>query len=218
MTLMPFRDEEPDALDEWRHRMMGFQRASLVLAHCFALLSMVMVIIWIGHAGGLSWEKGQSKLVFNWHPLLMIAAFCFATTASLSFRYRGFGTRKLAKILHGVSWGTAALCMIVGLIAVFRSHNDEISGYIANLYSLHSWMGIFVGISYLLQFFAGLFTFGIPPSSFSPSFKAKMLQVHQFFGPLIYLSLLMTIMLGIQEKEGFVGCSYQVTEADLTPW
>jgi cytochrome b-561 len=221
MTLMPFQDEQPDdSMDEWRQRMHALQRASLLLAHCFALLSMIMVVVWIRILGGLSWEKGQSSLVFNFHPLLMIAAFNFMTVASLSFRYRGLGTRRLAKMQHGMAWAVAMLCIIVGLIAVFRSHNDKISGYIANLYSLHSWMGIFVGVVYVIQFFAGLLTFGFPSTSLgiTPSFKAKMLMAHHFFGPIIYLAIMLTILLGIQEKEGFVGCSYKVDEADLAPW
>ena len=218
-NLMPLVSElHDDDMSTWRHRMLGFQRASLVLAHCFALLSVLMVIIWIVNLGGLSWQQGQSKLVFNWHPLMMIVAFSFMTVASLSFRYRGLGTRKLAKLLHGISWATAAVCLIIGLIAVFRSHNDKVSGYIANLYSFHSWVGVLVITMYTIQFFAGLFSFGIAPPSVTPSFKAKMLQIHHFFGPVIYFAMLLTIMLGIQEKEGFVGCGYKVTEADLTPW
>jgi cytochrome b-561 len=218
--LISFQDEHDDGVDAWRQRLVRLQRAALILAHCMALLAMLVVGIWILYLGGLSWEKGQSKLVFNWHPLLMIAAFCFMTVASLSFRYRGLGTRKLAKVLHGISWMVAALCVSVGLIAVFRSHNDGVSGYMANMYSLHSWIGIFVGVIYLLQFFSGLVTFGFPSTflGISPSFKAKMLLVHYYFGPIIYLAMMQTILLGIQEKEGFVGCGYTVEKADIRPW
>jgi cytochrome b-561 len=221
ILMVPLQDEHDDGTDAWRQRMIGWQRNSLVLAHIMALLSMIIVIVWIYSLGGLSWEKGQSKLVFNWHPLLMITAFCFMTVASLSFRYRGgLVTRKLAKILHGTAWAVAMLCAIVALIAVFRSHNDELSGYVANLYSLHSWIGVTVGVFYSLQFFAGLMTFGFPATiwGISPSFKAKMLMVHYYFGPMIYLAFMLTILLGIQEKEGFVGCSYKVTEPDVTPF
>jgi cytochrome b-561 len=222
LTGVPFQDEhsDDDGTEAWQQRLIGLQRASLILAHFMALLSMIVVIIWINLLGGLSWEKGQSKLVFNWHPLLMITAFSFMTVASLSFRYRGLGSRKLAKTLHGTAWAVALLCAIVALIAVFRSHNDALSGYIANLYSLHSWIGIFVGISYSFQFLAGLVTFGFPAGSLgiTPSFKAKVLLVHYYFGPIIYLAFMLTILLGIQEKEGFVGCSYTITKADVIPF
>jgi cytochrome b-561 len=219
ISLIPSQDEHDDGTDAWRERMIGWQRNSLVLAHIMALLSMIIVIVWIYSLGGLSWEKGQSKLVFNWHPLLMITAFCFMTVASLSFRYRGLSKRKLAKILHGTAWAVAMLCMIVALISVFRSHNDELSGYIANMYSLHSWIGVYVGVFYSLQFLSGLMTFGFPAIlGISPSFKAKMLMVHYYLGPIIYLAFMLTILLGIQEKEGFVGCAYKVTEPDVTPF
>jgi hypothetical protein len=107
----------------------------------------------------------------------------------------------------------------VRLAAVFRSHNDKTSdgSYIANLYILHSWVGLavltlYLGLAvltlYLMQFVAGLCTFGLSDQrigilSFSDSFKAKMCQVHHFLGPIIYVSMLLTILLGIQEKEGF---------------
>lgn len=221
MTVMPFQDEQPDnGVDSFRERLYGMQRASLILAHCFSLLSMVMVITWIGKLGGLSWQKGQQELIFNWHPLMMIVAFNFMTIASLSFRYRSVGTRSLSKMLHGISWAVAIICVIVGLIAVFRSHNDGENGFYANLYSFHSWMGIFVSICYLIQFFGGLCTFGFPSKSLgvTPAFQAKMLMVHRFFGPIIYLVVMATILLGIMEKEGFVGCGYDVDQADLAPW
>jgi hypothetical protein len=222
-----------DSMEESRQRKYGKIRASLILAHCFALLSMIMVILWIRILDdGLSWEKGES----SWHPLMMIAAFNFMTVASLSFRYRGLGTkrlagyrglgtRRLANILHGMAWTVAMLCVIVGLVAVFRSQNDEISGYIAaNLYSMHSWIGIFVGVSHVTQFFAGLLTFdGFPLTSlgiFTPSFKAKMLMVHNFFVPIIHLIMMYRILLvDIQkEGEGYIGCTYEVDEADSAPW
>ena len=217
MPAMPFQDEHRE-MDEWRQTLLGFQRASMFLAHGFCLAAMMIVSAWVANAGGLQWEKGFSTCIFNWHPLMMITAFLFMTVASLSFRYRGMGTKVLSKIVHGVSWAVAMLCMMVGLIAVFRSHNDEQSGFIANLYSMHSWMGLFVLTVYIMQFLAGVFTFGFPLRFATPSFKAKMLLLHQFFGPVIYLAMLLVILLGIQEKEGFHGCSYEVTKADLTPW
>mmetsp|Transcript_52356 Transcript_52356/g.157139 ORF Transcript_52356/g.157139 Transcript_52356/m.157139 type:complete len:89 (+) Transcript_52356:768-1034(+) len=41
--------------------------------------------------------------------------------------------------------------------------------------------------------------------------------LHKFMGPFIYISMAATILLGIQEKEGFIGCHYEVTKPDLFP-
>jgi cytochrome b-561 len=203
--------------DDWRSLLVRLQNSAAIVALVLALGAMLVVVWWVNLLGGLSWKSGEAKLVFNWHPLLMITTFCFMTVATFAFRIPV--DKSVSKRVHGVVWAVAALCAMVALIAVVHSHNDKESGFIANLYSLHSWIGIFVISIFLCQFFAGLFTFGYPLTSMGvdASFKAKMLTVHYFVGPFIYVSTAATILLGIQEKEGFMGCSYKVTQADLFP-
>uniref|UniRef100_A0A8J9T782 Cytochrome b561 domain-containing protein n=1 Tax=Phaeodactylum tricornutum TaxID=2850 RepID=A0A8J9T782_PHATR len=197
------------------------QESSYTIAHILALAAMLVVIWWINTLGGLSWKRGQAKLVFNWHPLLMVASFCFMTVASLSFRF-SFLQQRLdrgrLKVVHGSAWLVAALCAVVALLAVFRSHNDAKSGFVANMYSFHSWIGAAVILLYALQFFVGLFSFAFPPRFVTPEIKATALLFHVFAGPLIYVLTATTILLGIQEKEGFIGCAYKVESADLFPF
>jgi cytochrome b-561 len=196
--------------DDWRSLLVRLQNGAAILALALALGAMLVVVWWINLLGGLSWKSGEAKLVFNWHPLLMITTFCFMTVAT--FAYRIPVNKSVSKRVHGVVWAVAALCAMVALVAVVRSHNDKESGFIANLYSIHSWIGIFVISIFIFQFFAGLFTFGYPLTSMGvdASFKAKMMTVHYFVGPFIYVSTAATILLGIQEKEGFIGCAYKV--------
>jgi len=123
----------------------------------------------------------------------------------------------MRKLLHGMAWTVAFLSALVALIAVFKSHNDPQSGYIANLYSLHSWVGVAVILLYSIQFFMGIFSFVWPLPSVTPAVKAKVMSFHRFMGPFVYNCSAATILLGIQEKEGFIGCSYSVNEADLFP-
>jgi cytochrome b-561 len=223
IPLIPVPSGEPASFDQednyWENKLRQLQTKAIIASHVLALLAMTLVIWWINLLGGVSWEAGKAKLVFNWHPLLMISAFSFMTVATFSYRWQTIPNRRLAKILHGSAWAVAALCMFVALIAVFQSHNDKQSGFIANMYSLHSWIGAFTILIYVSQFLAGLLTFGVnvPSLGITPSFKAKMLTVHYYVGPLVYLSTATTILLGIQEKEGFVGCAYKVTQADLFP-
>lgn len=166
--------------------------------------------------GGLSWN-GDTKRVFNWHPFMMIIAFLFMTLASLTFRVKCFSScdRNYIKLLHGIQWTVAAVCGTTGLIAVLKSHNVS-TPPIANLYSLHSWIGLSVIVLYLYQFFSGTAFFGFGLLSSSKR-RAKMLSFHKFLGPFIYLTTGTTILLGIQEKEGFIGCAYQVTTPDYNP-
>jgi cytochrome b-561 len=208
--------EGPPSAHAWNARLQQVQRVSLFAAHLSSLLSVAVVISWIHLLGGLSWKQGESKRIFNWHPLLMVVAFSFMTVASLSFRYK-HSSRQYLKTTHVMSWTVAALCALIALIAVFQSHNDPISGFIANLYSLHSWIGCFVIFMYVAQFAIGLFSFAWSPSSLTPLWKARLLIFHRFLGPTIYNGVAITALLGIQEKEGFVGCAYTVTKADTFP-
>lgn len=102
------------------------------------------------------------------------------------------------------------------MLAVFKSHNDPINGYIANLYSLHSWIGVFVLSLYTLQFLYGILAFGGLLRRGRLNHPILM-EIHKFTGTYIHILVTATILLGIQEKEGFVDCSYAVEEADLFP-
>jgi len=210
-------NEDQDTVDDWSVRVNKMQHYANVTAHILSVLSVITVILWIHALGGLSWEQGKAKLVFNWHPLLMVCAFAFMTVASLSFHSRLTTNRTTLKWTHGMAWSVAAFCAMVALIAVFKSHNDAASGFIANLYSLHSWIGCAVIGMYVCQFLVGVFTFAWPLASMTPVKKARILQIHKFVGPFIYNCAAATILLGLQEKEGFIGCAYTVTKADTFP-
>lgn len=212
-------ESEQEHDNQWSATLVQLQRYANMLAHILSLLCVITVIVWISALGGLSLQDGKSKQVFNWHPLLMICAFSFMTVATLSFRLSVAITanRSYKKLLHGIAWSVAALCAFVALLAVFKSHNDAVSGFIANLYSLHSWIGIAVVGMYGIQFLVGIFSFAWPLATMTPTRKARILQLHKFIGPFVYNATAATILLGIQEKEGFIGCSYTVTEADTFP-
>jgi len=45
----------------------------------------------------------------------------------------------------------------------------------------------------------------------------SLMEMHKYSGAVLHLLITATIMLGIQEKEGFVQCWYNVTEPDIIP-
>ena len=207
---------------EGEHWLLKWQHRAGILSHILALSAVFVVSAWVSDeamgGGGVSWAEGDAKRVFNWHPILMIVAFAFMTVASLSFfmKWRS-ADRKVNKTLHAMQWGVAAVCATVGIVAVVKSHNDPVSGFIANLYSLHSWIGIGIILLYVAQFLAGAMSFGLSLQGISNQQRGKVMNLHKFFGPLIYVGTAFTILLGIQEKEGFIGCSYKVDKADIFP-
>ena len=218
------------------------QTVSILASLLLSPVAIVLVSLWASSLGGVSWSEGEAKRVFNWHPVLMVSAYAVMNVGALIFRLSGTsayqdsvrdhraGTsssmiaassaskkRRTAKLTHASSWSLSFVLGIVAIAAVFKSHDDPISGYIANLYSLHSWAGILVLSLYTLQFLVGLLAFGGLLSGRSRISNPLLMEVHKFTGTYIHILVTATILLGIQEKEGFVSCSYAVDSADTVP-
>ncbi|KAL9185362.1 hypothetical protein ACHAXT_003139 [Thalassiosira profunda] len=216
------------------------QSLSIIASLLLSPVAIVLVSLWASSLGGVSWSEGEAKRVFNWHPVLMVSAYAVMNVGALIFRLSGTSAyqnsmrdraataspiaassisnkRGTAKLTHASSWSLSFVLGIVAIVAVFKSHNDPISGYIANLYSLHSWAGILVLCLYTLQFLVGILAFGGLLSGRSRISNPLLMEVHKFTGTYIHILVTATILLGIQEKEGFVSCSYAVDSADTVP-
>uniref|UniRef100_A0A7S4JS28 Cytochrome b561 domain-containing protein n=1 Tax=Odontella aurita TaxID=265563 RepID=A0A7S4JS28_9STRA len=186
-TSLAGQQSTSDSLDEGEFWLEPLQQWAGIASHVFALAAAAVVFTWATELGGVSWKQGEAKIVFNWHPVCMIIAFLFMTISALSFRMKWRAkNRFVTKMLHIIEWSIAGLCMAVGLVAVVKSHNDPVSGYIANLYSLHSWIGIAVLILYALQFFVGVFSFGFDSKKLGPAKKSQDNATAQIHGT-IYL-------------------------------
>ena len=205
------------------------QSISTMISLLLSPVAIILVSLWVSALGGVSWSEGNSKTNFNWHPVMMISAYALMNVGTLIFRVTGTSSasvsssiavnnskkRKIAKATHASIWSTSFILGIVGVLAVVKSHNDAISGYIANLYSFHSWVGVFVLVLYTLQFLYGMLVLGLGCSVRLSN--PTMMSIHKYIGSYIHILVMATIMLGIQEKEGFVSCGYTVTEADVMP-
>ena len=195
-----------------------------------------------GFGGGLNW----TDQVFNWHgkdtcllpylcclflhsfsrmlsplPALyevvcMVSFFCCMSMALVSFRALPLG-KPLNKGLH-IFWHCCALfCLIMGLIAVFKSHNtkEAAGGLKPNLYSIHSWVGLAVTILFGQNYVLGVLLYG---TNLVPlSWKQIYMPFHQFFGEVAYFVAVAAIESGIMEKNVFNGCSYSTSGKDYNP-
>ena len=111
--------------------------------------------------------------------------------------YRLFSkTSKLyVKIGHALVQVGAMVLASVGLRAVFAYHNS--AGY-PNMYSLHSWLGLFTVILFGLQWVFGFVSFLFP--KLSEGIRRFYLPHHKFWGLVIFGMACATALMGITEK------------------
>ena len=171
--------------------------------------------------GGVSFDYNDPK-VFNAHPLFMLLTFVFMTLGRTAFVHPLNTTpsrRKTLKSLHGLTFLIAIALSSVALWAVWASHDQphpQGNKYISNLYSLHSWVGIGMFSLMLGNFLIGSGAFGL--QLVSPEIRAALMPFHRLLGNVIYYGWGATILLGIQEKEGFQGCDYSSKLTEPEDW
>jgi cytochrome b-561 len=195
------------------------QKLSMYLAQLFSLLSLLAVLRWSipsntsqGFLGGLGassdWNNSPSTL-FNWHPVCMVIAFTLCSTQAV-FVYRyNFFHRYMGKLglktLH-LAWHTIAMAfMIFGLYATIEWHHLENQ---AELYSLHSWLGISTVTLYSAQYFAGFWHFFFPGSRMET--RRNYYPMHVVVGIFTYFTANFTIETGIAQQNYSNKCWYSL--------
>ncbi len=209
----------PVSSDDTSSRFVkGARMLGMFGAHILVAVILWTSFVYVNHSGmsgggGLTLD-GDDVKVFNAHPLCMLISFVLMTLGRLAFTYETSFERRMIKIFHGMTWLLAICSASIALYAVFASHNSS-NGYIANLYSLHSWIGIGVFTLILANFFIGMGSFGL--QLVKEEIRAEIMPFHKLVGNVVYFGWAAAILLGIQEKEGFQGCSYTVSEVDSNP-
>lgn len=95
--------------------------------------------------------------------------------------FKNVGTSKpINKALHVICYVGAIVCFSVGLKAVWKSHDENDNGYIANLYSIHSWLGLATVALFAQNFLLGLYHYLNPAMDLES--KVAYMQKHVFFG------------------------------------
>ncbi|XP_054057546.1 lysosomal membrane ascorbate-dependent ferrireductase CYB561A3 isoform X1 [Rissa tridactyla] len=155
------------------------------------------VSAWCQHwRGGFAWDG--SAQMFNWHPVLMVTGMVVLYgAAALVYRLPPAwrGPKFPWKVLHGALALAAFVLAVLGLVAVFRFHNDNGT---PNMYSLHSWLGLATVLLFSCQWVAGFSAFLLP---WAPTWlRALYKPIHVFFGSIILLLSVASCVSGINEK------------------
>ncbi|KAJ6676116.1 TRANSMEMBRANE ASCORBATE FERRIREDUCTASE 1 [Salix viminalis] len=172
-------------------------------AHVLAIAGAIMVLVWtLYYRGGLAWDSSNKNLIFNLHPVLMLIGFIIIGGEAI-ISYKSLPLKKeLKKVIHLVLHAIAIILGCLGIAAAFKNHNES---NIANLYSLHSWLGITIISLYGIQWIYGFLMFFYPKGS--PTLRSESLPWHVLFGIFLYVLAIGNAALGFLEKLTFLESS-----------
>ncbi|XP_030955972.1 transmembrane ascorbate ferrireductase 1-like [Quercus lobata] len=170
------------------------------VAHVLAILGLVFVLVWTLHfRGGLAWEATNKSLIFNLHPLLMLVGFIIIGGEAI-ISYKSLPLRKdVKKKIHLVLHAITLVLGILGIYTVFKYHNE--SG-IANLYSLHSWLGIGIIVLFGIQWLYGFLVFFYPGGSIG--LRSESVPWHVVFGLILFTLAVGNAAIGFLQKLTFL--------------
>ncbi len=153
--------------------------------------------------------------MFNWHVIAMVGFFCSFSLAIISFRLFPLG-KPTNKILH-ILWHCLGLfSLIIGLVAVFKSHNTKVAGLKPNLYSLHSWLGLAAVLLFGQNYVMGLLHY--TTQHMPLELKKRYMPYHTYVGEVAYFVAFAAVETGIMEKNTFApSCKYEIDEKDYNP-
>ncbi|KAL7229743.1 hypothetical protein ACSBR2_008283 [Camellia fascicularis] len=170
------------------------------VAHVLAIAGAVMVLVWCIHfRGGLAWESSDKSLIFNMHPVLMLIGLIIIGGEAI-MSYKSLPLKKeVKKLIHLVLHAIALILGIIGVYAAFKYHNES---SIANLYSLHSWLGIGIISLYGIQWIYGFIVFFYPGGT--DAIRRESVPWHALFGLFVYILAVGNAALGFLEKLTFL--------------
>ncbi|XP_002510795.2 transmembrane ascorbate ferrireductase 1 [Ricinus communis] len=170
------------------------------VAHALGIIGAIMVLVWcIDFRGGLAWEAVNKNLIFNIHPVLMLIGLVIIGGQAI-MSYKSLPLKKeQKKLVHLVLHAIALILGCIGIYTAFKNHNE--SG-IANLYSLHSWLGITIISLYGIQWIYGFIVFFFPGAP--AAVRSASLPWHVIFGVLVYILAVANAALGFLEKLTFL--------------
>ncbi|CAI8605390.1 unnamed protein product [Vicia faba] len=181
------------------------------LAHLFGIVSIILLLVWLLHyREGIDYDSEDGFRVFNVHPLMMFLGFIFLVGEGVMAFQTVPKQRPVPKFVHMTLHLIAIVLGIVGLCAVFKFHNMR---NIADVYSLHSWIGIGTFCLFGLQWLFGFVTFLFPGAQGST--RARVLPWHRAGGRVLLFMAICAAETGLMEKCGFLNLKPYERETNL---
>lgn len=173
---------------------------AVVLAHLLLVAVAALILVWLlKFQDGVALSSANKSKIFNLHPLLMVFGLILAGGEAIMVYKTIPATREAQKTIHLILHLIALVLGSVGVYAVFKFHNEL---HIANLYTLHSWLGITTISLFGLQWVLGFFSFVFPKArSYA---RASFIPWHVFLGSVVFLLAICTAESGLVEKFTFL--------------
>lgn len=171
----------------------------VIAAQVVGLAMVVLSGVWMGsYRGGYGWAI---ETVFNYHPLFMTLGMIFLYgDAILIYRILRNSNKKQVKILHALIHILVLVFASIGLKAAFDSHNKKVPP-IPNMYSMHSWVGLFAVILFGMQWVIGFISFLFP--KLNDGLRRVYLPHHKFWGMAVFGLCCAAALMGLTEKAFF---------------
>lgn len=180
---------------------MPSQFVNATALHVSAAASLAGVMYWVFGFDAMGGALGFSgKALFNWHPVLMTAAFgVLLPEALLAFRSSSGLGRPLRKSMHGAMHTVAVVLAVLALVAVLRFHKEIAA---PDLYSAHSYVGVAALVLLGLQYAAGVSFYALQLPS--PAVRAALMPTHRALGKITYFSGVAALASGLMQKQSFL--------------
>ncbi|KAH7570827.1 hypothetical protein ACOSP7_019287 [Xanthoceras sorbifolium] len=167
-----------------------------ILAHLLFIAVTTLVLVWLlDKREGLAFESKNKSKIFNLHPLFMIIGFILIGGEAIMAYKTIPATRRTQKAVHGVLHSIALVSGALGIFAVFKFQNEQ---GIADMYTLHSWLGIITISLYALQWLLAFFSYVFPGAE--KGTRATYQSWHTLFGLVIFFLAICTAEMGLLQK------------------
>ncbi|TKY69200.1 Ascorbate-specific transmembrane electron transporter 1 [Spatholobus suberectus] len=182
----------------------GFQvqaTSITIFAHLLFIAITTLVLVWLLHfREGVAFKSSNPIKIFNLHPLLMVIGFILVGGEAIMTYKSVPAKRRSVKVVHLLLHLIALVAGVLGIIAVFKSKKQA---GLADMYTLHSWLGMSTICLFGLQYIFAFFAYFFPGAEMST--RATLLPWHRFMGMVIFLLAVGTAETGLVEYFQFLG-------------
>jgi len=165
------------------------------LTLCIAVtLMFIYVLYWPNPVDPKNEAAGSYK--FNWHPIMMVTAFCFFMgEALIAYRLLPF-EHATQKSIHFILHTLALIAASIGLAWIIQFHNVS---HIAHFYNIHSIVGLSAYVIFCVQYLMGTFTMMFP--KLPEGQRAALLPLHKYFGIVLFFLTWLAMLTGLMDRE-----------------